>query len=160
MIITKRNPKFTLLHSTIAILGIMVYSPIFLLYTSNLHPLLTKYAFYGDAVVYPLVAYAFLWGLATKYWILSFKINWIKCTQNATWKMHINQLQMADNCFLKHKNTLGSTRYIQRYIFIIYTLYILSFYAVIIFAGALTIFYSMSQLVLLFIPTAIVIFAW
>ena len=160
MIITKRNPKLTLMHSIISAIGLMIYSPIVLIYSSNLDPLLTIYAWWANIIMYPFVAYAFVWGITTKYWLLSFRINWIKSTQNATWKMHINQTQISENWFLRHKNTLGRAQYIFRYVIIIYVIYIASYYLVISIFGDFSVIYSLSQVILLLIPVITVIITW
>ena len=161
MIITKRNPRITLLHSmVIAGTGIIIYSPIFLLYTSDFHPSLTIIAYYANLAIYPFAAYSFIWGLAVKYWWLLFKIQWIRSTQNATWKIHINQSKVDHNWFLRHKQTLGSTPYTLKIASVIYILSILSYYAVVIVYGDLSMMYSLVQLIIILIPTTISGIAW
>eukprot|EP01084_Bolivina_argentea_P026161 48597_1 len=160
ILIQKRNPKLTCLHSIVSLIGFAFYGSIYLLYSSQFNSTISKITNKTMNITFPLIAYSFVWGVVFKYYLLCFEINWIKAMHTNAWKEQINKSENMTNFFLVYKNSYGSIKFALTVVLIILILSIAIYWIVIIIFGDITVIFSIVNLLMTLIPTLLTATFW
>ena len=71
------------------------------------------YALYFSAIVLSTFSnYITPWILATRFYLIYFKVQWTQSTLNKQWKIHINPIDIEKDWYLTHKSTFGNAKYL------------------------------------------------
>lgn len=120
---SQREPKLIRISNCLMIIGSAIYHPCYIIINISTicetHPHLIEVISLSFAYIYGLVMYGSILLLIGRYWLICHKLNCCNCLANNHWKYLLNpSLENKPSFWVKHKQTLGSTKCILKIILV------------------------------------------
>eukprot|EP01084_Bolivina_argentea_P128531 227177_1 len=160
MLIQKRNPIFTIIHSTFLLIVVGFHNPFYVLYFSQFDEQLSSVIYNIVPFYYPILLHSITWGFALKYYLLYFEINWIKATQSHEWKMHLNEKEYDSNFFISNKYKFGCLRFCAKIAIAIIIVCVVMQWIFDLSLGRGSVMNTIARICLILLPTIFISILW